>query len=103
VYRRPTLERGAERNTFGPPFGLTRIVIERASSYIRIGVCSMARIIKYDFKKTRTGRELILWQALERGQKAVLASAKHKKGATPKDLMDDPKIKPLLPKVQTPQ
>lgn len=47
----------------------------------------MPRIIRYDFRKSPKGRKLILWQALERGQRAVLGSVQLDGDAKPEDLV----------------
>lgn len=63
----------------------------------------MARIIKYEFKKTQNGRKLILWQALARGQKAVLATATLDRGVKPAELLAQKGIQQLLPVRLDPQ
>jgi len=62
----------------------------------------MARIIKYEFKRTKDGRELILWQALARGQKAVLGSIKFKSDEPPSVALANKLIADLLPTADTP-
>lgn len=55
------------------------------------------RILRYEYRFNPDGPQLILWQALERGGKAVAASVKGPPGATPANLMASAKIQAVLP------
>lgn len=57
----------------------------------------MTRIKYYEFRKTRTGRKLILWAPLERGGKTVLAAVEINGAPTPANLMGTQKIRSAIP------
>lgn len=55
------------------------------------------RILRYEYRFNPAGPQLILWQALERGGKAVAASVKGPPGATPANLMASTKVQAVIP------
>lgn len=56
-----------------------------------------ARVKHYEFRPTRTGIKLILWQALERGGKSVLTSAELPGNPKPGNLVRLSKIQAAIP------
>ena len=55
------------------------------------------RVKKYEYKKTASGRKLILWMQLERGGSAVLGSVEIAGDPTPAELMAAAEIQAVLP------
>lgn len=56
------------------------------------------RIKQYELKVTRSGRKLILWKPLERGGRAVAASAEYPGDPTVSTLMAHPEVAAAIPK-----
>lgn len=58
----------------------------------------MSRVLKYEFKLAGPRRKLIVWRALERGQKCVLFTADQDKHAPAGELIQRPEVLALTPK-----